>query len=98
VALLSTLPDADRGWFESAGADEVFALEASGELKLIHDHPVAFRCGCTSARIVQVLFRLFGDDPEGLFRGDPSVEAECPRCGGKHQVPRAAFDAAAPRA
>ena len=46
-------------------------------------------------RITEILVKLYGEEPEELFRGDPAVEAECPRCGTKHEISRAMFDGAA---
>lgn len=94
-ALLCALPDVDVEWFRALESDEVFALEGSGDLKLIAEREVALRCGCDADRITSILVKLYGEEPEELFRGDPAVEAECPRCGTKHEISRAMFDGAA---
>ncbi|MBI4586550.1 MAG: Hsp33 family molecular chaperone HslO [Planctomycetes bacterium] len=91
AALASPFPGADRNWFRSAGAAEVMELENSGGLKLIADRSVLFRCGCDRKMITAIVVKLYRQDPEELFRGDPEVEVECPRCGAKHAVTREQF-------
>jgi hypothetical protein len=93
-AFVSVLPDADREWFESVDREGLLARISAAEPGLIAEHEVSFRCGCDTDRITRVIADLYRDDPEDLFRGDPLVEVECPRCGTQHQVLRARFDAA----
>jgi len=92
VALLSSLPGADQEWLQEVGGDEIFSLIRAGGLKLISDRRVSFLCGCDTDRITKIVVDLYRDDPEDLFRGDPAVEAECPRCGAKHSVSRQGFE------
>ncbi len=91
VALASPFPGADRKWFQSADPAEIMALEKSGDLKLIADRGVLFRCGCDRKMITGIVVKLYHQDPEELFRGDPEVEVECPRCGAHHVVTREQF-------
>jgi molecular chaperone Hsp33 len=88
VALLLAFPDAPREWFMLAQAEEVFALEREGGMKLVNEHEVVFRCGCDARRIAQVLGSIYRERPEELFEDDPTLEAECPRCGAKYQISR----------
>jgi molecular chaperone Hsp33 len=57
-------------------------------MKLVNEHEVVFRCGCDARRIAQVLGSIYRERPEELFEDDPTLEAECPRCGAKYQISR----------
>jgi redox-regulated HSP33 family molecular chaperone len=92
VALIWPLPGADRGWIEGVRAEEVFAREESGGLKPIAGSPVSFRCGCDLARITKIVYELWKGDADEFFGGEPSVEAECPRCGTDHEISRESFE------
>ncbi len=94
VALLSSLPETDRGWLRAVTRDEAFGLEKTGDVKLMTEHEVSFHCGCDTQRITRIVADLYKDDAEDLFRGEASVEAECPRCGTKHLVTREGFERA----
>jgi molecular chaperone Hsp33 len=94
VALVIPFPDADRDWLKRARAEEVFELEKSGDLKVLSDHLVRFHCGCDGEKINEIIARLYRERPEDLFRGEPSVEVECPRCGAKYGISRGCFDKA----
>ncbi len=83
----------DREWFEGVDGEGLFERSEAARPGLIAEHEVSFRCGCDTDRIARVMAELFRDDPEDLFRGDPAVEVECPRCGTNHQVTRERFDA-----
>lgn len=93
-ALLTALPDVDRAWFESVDGEALQVRTGSPGVSLISERQVSLRCGCDAGRISRVLAELYKEEPEELFRGDPSVEVECPRCGTKHLILREAFEKA----
>ena len=64
------------------------ALERGVGMKLVSEHRVVFRCGCDANRIARVLGSIYRENPEEIFLGDPTLEAECPRCGAKYQISR----------
>jgi molecular chaperone Hsp33 len=97
AAFLSALPEGDKEWIPAATADDVLRPGAGVDRKLLSTRTVTFRCGCDRDRITSVVANLYRDDPADLFRGDPSVEAECPRCGTRHTITRPDFDAALSR-
>jgi molecular chaperone Hsp33 len=97
VAFLSSLPDADRAWLEAVEPAAVFDLERTGNLKLIAEQVVAFRCTCDASKILNVVLEIFRDAAEDLFRGESFVEAECPRCGAQHRISREDFERARQR-
>lgn len=94
VLLLAAFPEVEEEWFHVVDGAELFERALDDRLKLIADVEVAFSCGCDLERIVKLVADLYRDEPEDLFRGDPLVEVECPRCGTLHRVARQQFDAA----
>ena len=94
VALASALPGADPGMLERLDPAGVLGTPEDGEMKLIAERSIHLVCGCDTGRITRILVTLYAEEPEELFRGDEAIEAECPRCGAKHIVSRAMFDAA----
>ncbi len=95
VAFLLSLPDVEAPWFCSVGASEAFALEKGIDSKLVSEQTVGFRCGCDIDCIARVVAEVYRENPGELFRGESSIEAECPRCGAKHTVTRERFQAVA---
>ncbi len=92
VLLISALPEADRKWLAELETAEAFGLASEASLKRISRHEITFRCGCDRDRIARIVSNLYKDDPQDLFRGEPTVEAECPRCGTKHSISRQDFE------
>ena len=92
AALLWPFPGADRAWIEGVRPEEVFVLEAGGRLKLIAENVVRFRCGCDRERITKVVFEIYKGDAGELFGDERAVEAECPRCGTRHEISRESFE------
>ncbi len=95
VAFLLSLPDVDEAWLSEVTSPEAFALEKGADLKLLAEQTVSFRCGCDLDRVARVVAEIYREEPAALFRGEKSVEAECPRCGAQHTVTREKFQAAA---
>lgn len=95
VLLVSALPGADREWLASLDEARAFDLTKQADLKFLSRREITFRCGCDRNRIARIVENLYRDDPQDLFRGETSVEAECPRCGTTHVITRADFDVAA---
>lgn len=89
-AMVLGLPDADAGWV--AGLDAAATqdlLEASSELD---DREFLLQCGCNPDRVAGTLARMFADQADEFFQGEPVVEALCPRCGARHLLDRKTFD------
>ncbi len=91
--MLLALPDAGEGRLESMSREDAVALLDSG-LQDLEERTFRFHCGCNPEKIVAALRQIFTADPEELFRGDPEVEAFCPRCGARWHVTREEFDRA----
>ncbi|MGQ9590159.1 MAG: Hsp33 family molecular chaperone HslO [Planctomycetota bacterium] len=92
AAFVSAFPDTDREWLRALEAEEALRLAEDPESKLLSDPTIVFRCGCDGARIAKFLAEIYKDGPDDLFRGDPFVEVECPRCARKHVIARERFD------
>lgn len=97
AALIAALPGTDRKWAAMATLEELDSSISVGELKLLREQDVTFRCGCDTVQIAKLVAGLYEEEPEDLFRGDSQVEVECPRCGAKHGLTRALFDLHLPR-
>lgn len=93
VTLVSALPATDPTWLSALRAEEAAALTGRPTVKRISEKRVVFRCGCDIGRIAELVAKLYEEDPEELFLGDPAVEVECPRCAAKHHLSRGLFDA-----
>lgn len=91
--LVQALPDGGRERLQELSTEATAAL-FSGPLDPLDEKTLRFRCGCNPEKIVRALRQIFaGREEEELFRGDPGVEAFCPRCGAQWWIERAAYDA-----
>ena len=92
-ALVLGLPDADGRWIANLSDREVFRLPSRGE-GLLSRRRVSLRCGCDRLKITNALVGIYGGMTDDLFRSDPAVEVECPRCGARVVVTRGDYDRA----
>ena len=93
--MLQALPDAESEWLANLSREEALGLSEDG-LKSLGDTVFRFQCGCNPARMLEVVRKLFRNDPGELFGPDPGVEISCPRCGRRWWIDRAEFDAGSP--
>ncbi|MFN8178826.1 MAG: Hsp33 family molecular chaperone HslO [bacterium] len=91
--MLRGLPDVDHGWLAGLSREEAIGL-AEDELHALGETKYRFQCGCNPARMMEVVQKMFREEPSELFRGDSGVEISCPRCGRRWWIDKAAFDAA----
>lgn len=89
--LVQALPDGGAERVRALTAKSATALFA-GDLDLIETQPLRFHCGCNAEKIVAALRGIFAGKEEELFRGEPAVEAFCPRCGARRWIERATYD------
>ncbi len=90
--LVQGLPRVARGWLAGLAREAMPAyLEEAHEP--VETRSYRFECGCDAQRILAVVRGMFADKPEELFRGDPRVEVQCPRCGRSWTVDREEFEA-----
>lgn len=92
---VASLPGADPELFPGLTRESAAALFDGENVQLLEARPFFFQCGCNPQRMLAALARMFADDPEGIFQGDPKIEASCPRCGRRWWVTREEFDTAA---
>lgn len=85
------LPGVDPDWLHELTIES--AREMLETAPVVEERPFRFECGCSPARILDVMRSMFGREPEELFRGDRRVEVFCPRCGRRWWVDRELFDA-----
>jgi molecular chaperone Hsp33 len=91
--LLRGLPDVDHEWLARLSRDEAIGI-SEDDLRSLGETTYRFQCGCNPERMMEVVRKMFREDPSELFRGDAGVEVSCPRCGRRWWIDRAAFDAA----
>lgn len=89
--MLLALPDADREWLERLSREEAIGV-AEDDVKPLGETVFRFQCGCNPERMLEVVRKLFREDPAELFRGDEGVEISCPRCGRRWWIDRQQFD------
>lgn len=89
------LPGLDRAWLDALDREAARAYVEQSALTELDHRAVRFACGCGPERIARVLQAAYVDDLDGLFQGDPQVEVECPRCGHRWLIGRAAVEEAA---
>jgi hypothetical protein len=88
-AAILGLPGVDRGWLSTLDLNAAQSLLDAAPT--IEERPFRFACGCTPARILEVIRSIFSKNPDELFCGEPRVEVYCPRCGRRWWVDREQF-------
>ncbi len=83
--LFAAQPDFDEEWFESLDANVAASFEKTEQTKLLESRKFRFFCGCNKKLILPAL-AAYKDNPEKLFQGEPSITAQCPRCGSSHII------------
>ena len=89
---VASLPGADVDFFPALTRETAGALFENEENQLLEARPFFFQCGCNPQRMLIALRRMFADDPDEIFQGDPQIEASCPRCGRRWWISREEFD------
>jgi molecular chaperone Hsp33 len=94
AGLVQTFPGTESEWFEAQNNRDLAGLVECEGIRRLLRHSIRFYCGCDSGRILRLLVHSYGEKADELFLGDPSVEAECPRCGAQHVISREHYAAA----
>lgn len=89
--LFAAQPDFDEEWFMSIDEEVAANFLEKEETKLLETRKFRFHCDCSPERILPAL-TSYKDKPEELFKGDPFLSAQCPRCGASHQITRDIFN------
>jgi hypothetical protein len=89
--MLSALPDIDPVWIKSVTPTEALALCSDPELLTLDQRVITFGCQCDARRVHGIVRGLFAGREEELFKGEPRVEVQCPRCGRAYWMTRAEF-------
>jgi molecular chaperone Hsp33 len=89
-AMVLALPGADPDWI--AGLDPAALRDLDAQATGLDVREFEFHCGCDPDRVAGTLARMFADQADEFFRGEPVVEALCPRCGARHLLDRKTFD------
>jgi hypothetical protein len=92
-ALLTSHPDCDFDWLQGIEAPRVRELLDAETIVPLERRRYDWRCGCTEARMLQILAPTMRQDPDGLFQGEDSIRIECPRCAKPYRITREALEA-----
>jgi molecular chaperone Hsp33 len=93
IVMISAQPQCDLAWLEALTEDEVRHLDETDALSLLETRHYRWECGCTDARMMEVLAPVMRRDPEGLFGAEEILRISCPRCGMRHTVTRESLEA-----
>lgn len=93
VVLAVEHPDCDLAWLRDLDVDQVRRMDDAETVVLLERRIVRWRCGCSQARMLEVLAPVFRTDPEELFGDEQRLEIRCPRCARRHIVTREALEA-----
>ncbi len=93
IVMISAQPQCDLAWLEALTDDEVRRIDETNTLSLLETRRYRWECGCTDARMMEVLAPVMRRDPEGLFGPEEILRISCPRCGMRHTVTRESLEA-----
>jgi molecular chaperone Hsp33 len=91
-ALVSAHPDYDEGWFTHVDAELIARIDQREVVNLLETRAYYWHCGCSRARIRELLTPIMKRDPRELFGEDASVQVHCPRCAAVYAVTRAELE------
>jgi molecular chaperone Hsp33 len=91
--LISSQPGCDLPWLEGLTAEAIRTIDKTEEISLLEQRTYHWECGCTEARIYQVLAPHARHGLEELFAGDEFLKVTCPRCGKLYRAHREQFEA-----
>jgi molecular chaperone Hsp33 len=91
--MVSAQPGCDVEWFDALTDERVKTLDQDETLSLLEQRSYRWECGCTQARMLEVLAPIMLSDPEGLFGDEAAIRISCPRCGARHTVTRETLEA-----
>jgi hypothetical protein len=89
-AMVLGLPGSDPEWIDSLQVEDVARMAEAGTP--LDERPLFLHCGCNPEKVAGTLARMFADQADDFFGGEPMVEGLCPRCGARHLVDRKMFD------
>jgi molecular chaperone Hsp33 len=83
---LATLEDVELVDVGLAAETLLWRLFHEDEVRVHPAEPIAFRCGCETARIASVLRAYSAREREGLADADGIIRAKCEFCGTVHEI------------
>lgn len=93
IVMVTAQPDCDLAWLAGLDDEQIKTLDQTSTLSLLETRHYRFFCGCTHARMLDVLLPVMRTDPDGLFGDEVSIRMRCPRCGIRHLITREAMEA-----
>lgn len=83
------MPGVERNWLVRLEPAELDPL--IDEALPLDERIFRFECGCTLQKVLVAVRSIYRERPEELFRGEPGVEAFCPRCGRRWWIEQSLF-------
>ena len=93
LVMVSAQPDCDIEWLESLDNAAIATLDSDAELSLLEKRSYRFECGCTQARMMDLLGPVFQRQGNELFGDEETIRIHCPRCGARHVITRESLEA-----
>ncbi len=87
-SLMTAHPDYDEGWFTTLDLDTMRNIQEQEETNLLETRIYRWFCGCSKAKICEMLLPMMQEDPENLFRGESEITVNCPRCAATYVISR----------
>lgn len=91
--LVTAHPDFDEAWFDQLNEAAVAELASHEELNLLETRTYRWMCGCSHAKILEILAAPFKENPYELFGAEESIQVNCPRCAGRYRITRESLEA-----
>ena len=91
--MVSAQPDCDMAWFDSLSDEAIRMMDKTETLTLLEKRYYRWECGCTAARMMDLLRPVMLRDADALFGEDATIRMSCPRCGARHAITREAMEA-----
>ena len=89
-AMVMGLPMTDRSWIDDQTRESTIET-LNRDLKPLDTKDFRWECGCSRAKVLDVVQASFAQEPEALFEEEAAVEVDCPRCGRRWVVTRRDF-------
>jgi len=91
-AALVAQPDCDVEWLQGASMQEVAGMVSDDSRPPLEVRHCMFCCGCTAEKIAHAMGAAVRANLDEVFGADSHINVDCPRCGLRHELPRALFE------
>lgn len=93
IVMITAQPDCDLEWFVKLDDEKVKKIDQEENLSLLETRTYHYGCGCSLDRIYPIIASMSEDALGGVFAGEETANASCPRCGARYRVTREGLEA-----